>query len=55
MKNQHKRPQEEDIEEPDEAEEELHVDSRLSSNPDLEQGDVERIKHGRQEREGISP
>ena len=54
MENQPKRPQEEDVEEPDEAEEKLHVYPRRLSNPDLEQGDVESVEHGGREGEEVS-
>ena len=54
MKNQPNRPQKEDIEKADEAEEKLHVYPRLLSNPDLEQGDVESVERGRREREKVS-
>ena len=54
MKNQPKRPHEEEVKEPDEAKEELHVYPRLLSNPDLEQDDVESVEQGRQEREEVS-
>jgi len=55
MKNQPKRPQEEDVKQPNEAEEELHVYPRLLSDPDLEQGDVESVERSRREREEVSP
>jgi hypothetical protein len=55
MENQPNGPQEEDVEEPDEAEEELHVYSRFLSDLDLEQDDVESIEHGGREGEEVSP
>ena len=54
MKNQPKRPQEEDVEEPNEAEEQLHVYPGLLSNPDLEQGDIESVESGGRESEEVS-
>jgi hypothetical protein len=55
MKNQPKWPQEEDVEESDEAEEKLHVYPRFLSNLDLEQDDVESVEHGGREGEEVSP
>jgi len=54
MEYQPNRPQEEDIEEPDEAKEHLHVNPRLLANPDLEQSDVESVEHRGGEREEVS-
>jgi hypothetical protein len=55
MENQPDGPQEEDVEEPDEAEEELHVYPRLLSDLDLEQDDVDSKEHGGREGEEVSP
>ena len=54
MENQPDGPQEEDVEEPDETEEKLHVYPRLLSDLDLEQVDVDSKEHGGREREKVS-
>ena len=55
MENQPDGPQEEDVEEPDETEEKLHVYPRLLSDLDLEQDNVDSKEHGGREGEEVSP
>lgn len=54
MQDDAKRPEGDHIEDAHEAEEQLHVHPGLRFDSNLEQGHIERVEQGRQQREQVS-